>query len=202
MRNEWLFLAILLAAPCLASPRVNWTGPYRPCLHKSELLKTGHLEVGVRFDTASPVSTEAIRRALRFWSGVLDISVYDEPSDDCTIAVVDATPDILSKDNDVARAQFTDWGKFEGWIAFDPHIASYMSSDEIFATAVHELGHIFGLVHSSNARSVMYYLDVDAETELDPADLRALAARHTMRSQATVIPLLPNLLSGDRRIAP
>lgn len=159
------------------------------------------MDIGVRFNISDAASTEEIRRALGFWSKVLDMSVSETSSDDCTIAFVDATPEILAKENDVARAQFTDWANFEGWIAFDPHISSYMSADEIFATAVHELGHIFGLVHSGNASSVMYYLDVDADTELDAADLRALSLRHAMRSRRSVIPLRDNFLAGDSRIA-
>lgn len=199
MHKRWLLLAVAVTVPCFASPRANWTGPYRPCAHKSELLKNGHMEIGVRIETTDTTSTEEIRRALRFWSKVLDISVYEEPSDDCTIAFVDATPEILAKENDVARAQFTDWTNFQGWIAFDPHISAYMGADEIFATAVHELGHIFGLVHSANPSSVMYYLDVDADAELDQSDVHALAERHAMRATAAVIPLLYTSLISDRR---
>lgn len=199
MLHRWLFLALASTLPCFSGHRVNWTGPYRPCLHSSELLKTGHLDIGVRFDTANRASADALRRALRFWADVLDISFHDEQSDDCTVAIVDATPEILAKENDVARAQFTDWDKFQGWIAFDPHISAYMSREEIFATAVHELGHIFGLVHSANSGSVMYYLDVDANAVLDSADLHALAARHTLRSKAVSIPILIGLLAADRK---
>jgi hypothetical protein len=150
------------------------------------------MDIGVRFDTTNPLSIAGIRRALRFWSGVLDIAVHEEASDECAIAIVDATPDILSKENDVARAQFTDWGNFEGWIAFDPHISAYMTEDEIFATAVHELGHIFGLVHSANSSSVMYFLDVDKDAILDADDLRALASRHALRLKAVNVPILAN----------
>lgn len=202
MRSKWILFALAAVASCYASPRVNWTGPYRPCFHKAELLKSGHMEIGVRFDTANPVSAEAIRRALRFWSAVLDIGVYEEPSDECSIAVVDATPEILAKENDVARAQFTDWGNFEGWIAFDPHISAYMSREEVYATAVHEFGHIFGLMHNGNPASVMYYLDVNSDAVLDATDLHALAARHAMRSKAITVTLLNASLAADQRISP
>ncbi len=56
-----------------------------------------------------------------------------------------------------------------------------MSDDELYATAVHELGHIFGLFHSNHPSSVMFYIDADATSLLDEADLRALAARHMLR---------------------
>ncbi len=200
--HKWLLLALASTLPCFSGQRVNWTGPYRPCLHNSELLKTSHMELGVRIETVNPISAAAIRRALDFWSRVLDVTVYEEKSDDCAIAVVDGTAEILTKENDVARAQFTGWKDFQGWIAFDPHISAYMSPDEIFATAVHELGHLFGLVHSANASSVMYYLDVNAEAVLDAADLRALETHHALRSQAAGIPILSDFLAADRRTAP
>jgi Matrixin len=179
-----LLIALAFTLPCFAGRRTNWTGPYRPCLNSSELLKASHMDIGVRFDTANLISTVALRQALRFWATVLDLTFHEEPSEDCAIAAVDATPEILSREHDVARAQFTDWDNFQGWIAFDPHISAYMSQEEIYATAVHELGHIFGLVHSTNALSVMYYLDVNEHAFLDAADLRALGAKHALRSRA------------------
>jgi hypothetical protein len=157
------------------------------------------MDIGVRFDTTNPISTAALRHALRFWSTVLDITFHQEQSEDCAIALVDATPEILAKEHDVARAQFTDWENFQGWIAFDPHISAYMSPEEIYATAVHELGHIFGLVHSSNALSVMYYLDVNEYAVLDAADLRSLGARHALRlKNAVALVLNDSLVAGQR----
>jgi predicted Zn-dependent protease len=159
------------------------------------------MNVGVRFDITNPVATSALRSALHFWSRVLDLDFHEEQSDACAIAIVDATPEILSNENDVARAQFTNWKDFQGWIAFDPHISAYMSPEEIYATAVHELGHIFGLAHSDNKSSVMYYLDVGSASELDAADMRALAVRHAMRSKAAQVPVLNDFLAADRRNA-
>jgi hypothetical protein len=185
----------------MSSQRTNWSGPYRPCLKSAELLKTGHMDIGVRFETANPISAAALRQALRFWSNVIDIDFHEEQSENCAIAFVDATPEILAQDNYVARAQFTDWENFQGWIAFDPHISGYMSAGEIYATAVHELGHVFGLVHNSDIASVMYYLDVDGSATLDAADLKALAARHAMRVKPGRIPVLSEFLAADRRTA-
>ena len=201
MPKKWLLVALAFALPCFASRRTNWTGPYRPCLNSTELLKAGHMDIGVRFDTANAISAAALRRALGFWSAVLDLTFHEEPSEDCAIAAVDATPEILAKEHDVARAQFTDWENFQGWIAFDPHISAYMSPQEIYATAVHELGHLFGLVHSTNALSVMYYLDVDEYAILDAADLRALGARHAIRSKVAGTMLLNEFLVVDRKTA-
>lgn len=201
MLQNWFIFALAFTLPCSASQGTNWSGPYRPCLKSAELLKTGHLEIGVRFDTANPASAAALREALRFWSNVIDINVYDEQSENCAIAIVDATPEILAKDNYVARAQFTDWENFQGWIAFDPHISGYMNPGEIYATAVHELGHLFGLVHNPDITSVMYYLDVDGSAVLDAVDLKALAARHAMRLKPGTTPVLSEFPGADRRNA-
>ncbi len=203
MRPEFLLLLLALVGQCFAGELVNWTGPYEPCSQHSELTKKGHMNLGVRFETLNPVSATAFRQALRFWSQVLDFDYHDDPSSNCALAIVDATPAILSRDHDVARAQFTDWRDFQGWVAFDPHISSYMSPQEVFATAVHELGHLFGLVHSSDSFSVMYFLDVESNAILDAADLRALAARHAMRSKLPERMELSGYLPiADRRSAP
>ncbi len=175
-------LFTLLALSALAGPKANWSGPYQPCLNSTEFLKSGHMDLGVRFDTSSPVAADALRRALKFWSTVIDMDFHEDSSRACALALVDATPGILSENNDVARAQFTDWANFQGWIAFDPHMSEYMSADEIYATAVHELGHMFGLVHNSNPSSVMFYIDADASSALENADIDAVAARHALRA--------------------
>jgi predicted Zn-dependent protease len=150
------------------------------------------MDLGVRFDTANPEIAAAFKKALAFWSSVLDMSFYEEPSAVCALAVVDATPQLLRETNNVARAQFTDLANFQAWIAFDPHASEYMSPEEMYATAVHELGHLFGLRHNPRASSIMYYLDCDGTSLLDELDLRALSSRHTIRAGIPKsVPILP-----------
>jgi hypothetical protein len=60
---------------------------------------------------------------------------------------------------EVARAQFPGRPSFQGWIALDPKAS--MAANELFFMSVHELGHVFGLPHSNNASSVMYFLLLD-----------------------------------------
>jgi hypothetical protein len=174
-------LSTLLALSALAGPKANWSGPYQPCLNSTEFLKSGHMDLGVRFDSSSPAAADALRRALKFWSTVIDMDFHEDSSRSCSLALVDATPEILSENNDVARAQFTDWTNFQGWIAFDPHMGEYVSADEIYATAVHELGHMFGLLHNSNPSSVMFYIDADGSSVLEDSDIAAVATRHALR---------------------
>lgn len=181
-----IFACVVFLAPAAAwgeaALEVNWSGPYRSCGNRAELLKSGHMELGVRFDTSSVEIAAAFHRALDFWSGVLDVNFYEESSTLCALAVVDGTPEVLRKAHNVARAQFADLANFQGWIAFDPHASEYMSSDEMYATAVHELGHLFGLRHNPSAMSIMYYLDCDGTSQLDELDLQALGLHHAIRA--------------------
>jgi hypothetical protein len=101
-------LSTLLALSALAGPKANWSGPYQPCLNSTEFLKSGHMDLGVRFDSSSPAAADALRRALKFWSTVIDMDFHEDSSRSCSLALVAATPEILSENNDVARAQFTD----------------------------------------------------------------------------------------------
>jgi predicted Zn-dependent protease len=59
----------------------------------------------------------------------------------------------------------------------------------MFLTAVHEIGHIFGLKHNPSTRSVMYYLDLEGSEVLDREDLSALASRHRLRLSSVDEPI-------------
>lgn len=176
-----VLVVLSLAVPAFAAEATNWSGPYQTCVNKNELLKATHMDLGVRIDTANSDIAAAFRRALAFWAGILDMSYHEEASSDCALALVDGTPEVLQTSQNVARAQFVDFANFQAWIAFDPHASQYMSAGEIYATAVHELGHLFGLRHNPRAHSIMYFLDCDATSTLDAADLQSLALHHALR---------------------
>ena len=160
---------------------VNWTGPYTACNQHAELLKREAMDLGVKFSTSNPELDQQFRQALSFWSEVLDMAWHEDDSSSCSLQVVDGTPEIL-KLTIVARSQFTDWDDFQGWIAFNPKVR--LNRTELYLTAVHEIGHMLGLKHNPNARSVMYYLDLEGQEYLDPSDLAFLSSRHKMRSHA------------------
>lgn len=182
LRAAFVFVLACPVFAASASPEPsNWSGPYQSCSNRSELLKTGHMDLGVRMDTSNREIAAAFRRALTFWSGVLDMSFHEDQTSDCALAVVDGTPEVLRKTQNVARAQFADMANFQAWIAFDPHASEYMSTEEMYATAVHELGHLFGLRHNPKANSIMYYLDCDGTSMLDDSDIEALAMHHALR---------------------
>jgi hypothetical protein len=72
-------------------------------------------------------------------------------------------------------------GQFSGKDPVNPGSAKEMSSAEIYAAAVHELGHMLGLKHSASIHSVMYFLDVDGTESLDSKDVLDLSMHHKLR---------------------
>lgn len=68
----------------------------------------------------------------------------------------------------VARSQLLGWLDFRGKIAVSPSAAKQLTRTEIYATAVHEIGHLLGLKHNASSESVMYFLDVSGNEVLTP----------------------------------
>lgn len=173
-------LAVIAAGGLLAEDRpTNWEGAFEPCQNRSELLKFEHMEWGVRLSTSNAILAQEFKRAVAFWATVVDMSWHVDPSSSCAVQLVDGTPEIL-KDATVARAQFTEWNNFQGWIAFDQKAP--LTRSEMFLTSVHEIGHLLGLKHNPNPDSVMYYLDLRDRELLDTSDLSALAVHHRLRT--------------------
>ncbi len=162
-------------------PQPNWTSADAPCAKYDDLRNPVLGDIGVRIDAAQPWADE-FRRALRFWNTVLAANFHEEKSlNVCAVRIVDGGPAILKKLT-VARSQLTDRASFRGVIEVSPRAAKFMSSDEMFSTAVHELGHMLGLKHNPSSQSVMFYLNVDGEQVLDSNDISDLNVRHKLRA--------------------
>jgi hypothetical protein len=177
-----MMLCLMIAFTMRAGERPGaWTGPYPPCEGHAEALKREPMNLGVRFSTSNPILKAEFAHAMSFWASILEMDWHEEDSRACAIQAVDGTPDLF-RPGEVARAQFPGLPAYQGWIAFNPRVS--LPANELFLTAVHELGHLLGLPHSSNASSVMYFLALDGPVFLDSADLAALAARHRLRAMA------------------
>ncbi len=180
-----------------AEPLRNWTAKFAPCHHHGELLRSGPMNLGVRFTTANPILAQEFRAALNFWSKVLDLSWYEDNSENCAVEVGDGARDLFEPEpeNMAARSQFPDRLAFQGWIAFNPAVA--LSKTELYRISVHEFGHMLGLRHNPNIRSLMYSLDMDCADSLDSVDLAALAAHHKLRIASLAQPVsLTSFLSA------
>src|SRR5690242_7811638 len=194
MRRACFVICIALVMPLMAvvpasfadQRTANWTGNFSRCDKRFELLRRESMTLGVKISTSNPLLAREFREAMNFWSQVLDMRWHEDPSSACAVQLVDGTPSILKK-TIVARAQFTEWDNFQGWIAFNPRAP--LTADEMFLTAVHEIGHMLGLKHNPSAHSVMYYLDLEGSEVLDRQDLAALASHHRLRVSSTDEPI-------------
>ena len=186
-----LFCIFLFASFSVAGaePLSNWTAKFAPCQRHSELLKHESMSVGVRFATANPLLPSEFRSALNFWTKVLDFEWHEDDSQNCSIEVVDGKRELFEPEpeNMAARSQFPDRLAFQGWIAFNPVVK--LGKPELYRIAVHEIGHMLGLHHNPNIRSLMYSLDMDCSDSLDPADLATLAAHHKLRITSLTDPV-------------
>jgi len=177
---SWLVCASQPANSERQQPQSNWTSPDAPCANFDNLRNPVRRDIGVKIDAAGPWA-DGFRRALRFWNTVLTANLHEEPDlSVCSIRIIDGNPGMFDQAV-AARSQMTDWAKFRGKIAVSSVAAKGMNSAEIYAAAVHEIGHMLGLKHNANVHSVMYFLDVEGSEVLDSRDISDLSRRHELR---------------------
>lgn len=176
--RAWV-LAILCSSWSVAGPAPkNWTGPYPPCLGSTELLKYDSMDLRVRIGTSNPLLASQFQAAMNFWSTVIDMRWQLSSTSLCAVELLDGEPRLF-EDSTVAKSHLSELSGFQGWIAFNPKAP--LTRQELFLTAVHEIGHLLGLSHNSNPASVMYYTNRKESNVLDAADLVSLAERHKLR---------------------
>jgi hypothetical protein len=178
MRLILLLLLVGLSSADAGSP-ANWSANYPPCNRHSELLRQGHMDLGVRVATANQVLAEQFRHAMDTWASILDLDWHDDDTENCSIQLVDGQRQLFQPAAVAARSQLPDRLFFDGWIAFNPGQA--LSAIEMYRISLHEIGHVLGLPHSSNPRSVMYSFNLEDQEWLDPSDLAVLAIHHKLR---------------------
>lgn len=189
-------LVLMCSSWCVAAGFPgNWAGPYPPCTGSSELLKYQGMDITVRIVTANPVLAAEFRSAMNFWSTVIDMRWHESRTMFCALELLDGDAHLF-EDSTVAKSQSSERAGFQGWIAFNPKAP--LTRQELFFTAVHEIGHLLGLSHNPNTASVMYYTNRDDSNVLDAADILSLANRHKVRAFGRVPVLITRGLPGER----
>ena len=178
MRFILLLLVVCLSVADAGSP-ANWSVNDTPCNRHSELLRQQHMDLGVRVATANPVLAKQFRRALDAWASILDLDWHEDDTQNCSLQLVDGERQLFQPIAIAARSQLPDRLYFDGCIAFNPGQA--LSPAELYQISLHEIGHVLGLPHSSNANSVMYSFNLEGQEWLDLTDLAALGAHHKLR---------------------
>ena len=187
-RIQLIALAIILESSTFyAAQFTNWAGDFAPCDRRFELLKHDRMTLGVRISTCHHSIGKEFRKAMDFWSTIVDMDWYDDDTSSCSINVVDGTPEIFVNAV-IARSQFTEWDNFQGWVAFDGRAP--LSKQDLYLTSAHEIGHLLGLKHNPSASSIMYFLDLDGTEVVDADDLAALALHHKLRIPVDHEPIL------------
>ena len=139
-------------------------------------------DIGVKIDVG-PEWTDGFRRAIRFWNMVVAAKFHEETKlNGCSIRIIYGRRNVVNR-LVVARSQMIDRDDFRGKIAVSPTAPRELSSPEIYATAVHEIGHMLGLKHNTRTHSVMYFLNVDGTEALDGEDILELSRLHKVRPE-------------------
>lgn len=190
MRFIILVLLLFPSGSASAGALSNWTAAFTRCGRHAELVKDGPMDIGVRFATDNPTLAQAFRSAMDFWSTIIEMKWHEDDTDTCAMELGDGLSNLFeaAPDTMAARSQFPDRPGFYGWIAFNPRVR--LDSEGFYRISVHEIGHVFGLQHSTHIRSLMYAFDLDCSNLLDAADLSALATRHRLRLKSLSTPIL------------
>jgi len=134
MRLIFLLLLVFVSVAD-AETAANWSSNYPPCNRHSELLRQGHLDLGVRVATANPALAEQFRRAMDSWASILDLDWHEDDTENCSIQLVDGKSELFQLSAIAARSQFPDRRAFQGWIAFNPARTSARLSPSSGATS-------------------------------------------------------------------
>ena len=175
-------LAVSLLQRSEGETPANWSSNYPPCNRHSELLKRDTWISACEWLPRIHLSPNSFGAPWIPGPGFSTWTGTRTTLENCSIQLVDGERELFQSTTIAARSQLPDRLDFQGWIAFNP--AQTLSETELYRISVHEIGHILGLHHSSNAMSVMYGFDLEGLEWLDPTDLAALATHHKLRIAA------------------
>uniref|UniRef100_A0A915C917 Peptidase metallopeptidase domain-containing protein n=1 Tax=Parascaris univalens TaxID=6257 RepID=A0A915C917_PARUN len=169
-----------------------------------KLLKD-HLSIGDRY-----VVRNTLHRAFYLWQSVSSIRFYELPEESRRIADINvifakgAHGDKLpfdGKDGIVAHAFYPTEGKLH-FDADERWTLNRKDGVNLYQTAVHEIGHIIGLEHSTDERAVMFpsYRPYDPDYTLADDDVRGVRRLYPLlRLLMAVEPAALVLFKGENR---
>ena len=169
--------------PPRKSIQQNFDGPYLACRTAAALQENkGPLDLGVRIATKDLRLAGAFRQALDFWSRIVDMRWHEVDDDACSIVLLDGGTELFD-DGLWARSHLPAWPDFKGRVAFDGRLVPCIPDADLYATAVHEVGHLLGLRHNPQPTSIMYARADEFHPALfiDRDDLAGVAAHHKLR---------------------
>src|ERR1700678_433515 len=91
-----IFLIVCLTTSIAQGASPNWDGPYRPCQNHYDLFSRDHMDLGVRISTPNLVLAQQFERAMNFWSEILDMTWHAVDSENCSVQLVDGTPQLFA----------------------------------------------------------------------------------------------------------
>jgi hypothetical protein len=150
------------------------------CRAYNDLLTTDHLNVRVKLDQVSEVDAWAMKEALKYSATILDMSVVvDNDPQSCNLELIYAT-------DESDRLAWTIMPHSDGFNATISYNTSHpVKAGTLVAILIHEFGHLLGLCHTRDRRSIMYYRVDSSEaadgSRLTPRDIEEVGKLHALR---------------------
>lgn len=174
-------LFLLVVGLCACIPAFAHTHR-EACRAYNGLLTTDHLNVRVKLDQVSAGDAWATKEALKYLATILDMSVIvDNDIRSCNLEPIYANDD----SGRLAWTIMPHSDGFDGTINYNT--AHRVQAGPLVAILIHEIGHLLGLCHTRDRRSVMYYL-VDSSqvmngSRLTRRDIEEVGKLHALRSK-------------------
>jgi hypothetical protein len=150
------------------------------CTNSAELLKTTHMNLGVRIDTNNPRVVEGATKAMNYLTEVFDAEWHLDFSDACSIEFRPTQFAPRMRVIELGRVYPPTSKVFDGVVLF-----AYPATDyDLYKVLVHELFHLCGLKHNEDHASVMFSDPEQGGGAITDEELSQLKRHHLLRPRA------------------